>query len=89
MKNPKFEQSQFDLIKSQSLSSLDRPYTEPDVVAGLTLSRLLEEYQPGICVITSNPELAKQQLKTQLEQVKELYERFFNEPCSNCHYRRI
>ncbi|MCV9897343.1 UNVERIFIED_CONTAM: hypothetical protein E7W76_17705, partial [Cronobacter sakazakii] len=37
MKNPKFEQSQFDLIKSQSLSSLDRPYTEPDVVAGLTL----------------------------------------------------
>ncbi|MCG2952683.1 insulinase family protein, partial [Escherichia coli] len=27
MKKPSFEQSQFDLIKSQSLASLDRPYT--------------------------------------------------------------
>lgn len=78
MKNPKFEQSQFDLIKSQSLSSLDRPYTEPDVVAGLTLSRLLEEYQPGDLRYHFEPELAKQQLKNATqEQVKELYERFF------------
>ncbi|MGB9037789.1 MAG: insulinase family protein, partial [Acinetobacter calcoaceticus] len=78
MKNPKFEQSQFDLIKSQSLSSLDRPYTEPDVVAGLTLSRLLEEYQPGDLRYHFEPELAKQQLKSATqEQVKELYERFF------------
>lgn len=45
MKNPKFEQSQFDLIKQQTLSSLDRPYTEPAVVAGMTLSRVLEKYQ--------------------------------------------
>ncbi len=30
LKNPTFEQSQFDLIKSQSLASLDRPYTEPE-----------------------------------------------------------
>lgn len=78
MKNPKFEQSQFDLIKSQSLSSLDRPYTEPDVVAGLTLSRLLEEYQPGDLRYHFEPELAKQQLKNATqEQVKELYEHFF------------
>ncbi|HAV5934773.1 TPA: insulinase family protein [Acinetobacter baumannii] len=78
MKNPKFEQSQFDLIKSQSLSSLDRPYTEPDVVAGLTLSRLVEEYQPGDLRYHFEPELAKKQLKnvTQ-EQVKELYQHFF------------
>ncbi len=36
VKAPTFEQSQFDLIKSQSISSLDRPYTEPDTVAGMT-----------------------------------------------------
>ncbi|MBJ9720758.1 insulinase family protein [Acinetobacter calcoaceticus] len=78
MKNPKFEKSQFDLIKSQSLSSLDRPYTEPDVVAGLTLSRLLEEYQPGDLRYHFEPELAKQQLQNATqEQVKELYENFF------------
>lgn len=47
MKNPKFEQSQFDLIKLQSLSSLDRPYTEPETVSSLTIARLLETYQPG------------------------------------------
>jgi len=40
MKSPAFEQTQFDLIKSQSLASLDRPYTEPDTVAALTLARL-------------------------------------------------
>ncbi len=42
VKAPSFEQSQFDLIKSQSLSSLDRPYTEPDTVSAMTLSRLVE-----------------------------------------------
>lgn len=47
MKSPKFEQSQFDLIKLQSLSSLDRPYTEPETVSSLAIARLLETYQPG------------------------------------------
>ena len=78
MKHPKFEQSQFDLIKSQSLSSLDRPYTEPDVVAGLTLSRLLEVYQPGDLRYHFEPDLAKQQLTGVTQaQVKQLYDQFF------------
>ncbi len=79
MKNPKFEQSQFDLIKSQSLSSLNRPYTEPETVAALTISRLIETYQPGDLRYHFEPELAKKQMQAAtVEQVKKLYQDFFN-----------
>ncbi len=78
LKNPKFEQSQFDLIKSQSLSVLDRPYTEPETVAALTMTRLLETYQPGDLRYHFEPELSKQQIKAAtVEQVKKLYQNFF------------
>ncbi|WP_347460678.1 pitrilysin family protein [Acinetobacter thermotolerans] len=78
LKNPTFEQTQFDLIKSQSLSSLERPYTEPDTVTGLTFARLVERYEPGDLRYHFEPELAKQQYQTATrEQVQELYQRFF------------
>ncbi len=78
LKKPKFEQSQFDLIKSQSLSALDRPYTEPETVAALTMTRLLETYQPGDLRYHFEPELSKQQIKAAtVEQVKKLYQNFF------------
>ncbi len=78
LKNPKFEQSQFDLIKSQSLSSLDRPYTEPETVAALTMTRLLETYQPGDLRYHFEPDFSKQQIKAAtVEQVKKLYQDFF------------
>ena len=78
LKKPKFEQSQFDLIKSQSLSALDRPYTEPETVAALTMTRLLETYQPGDLRYHFEPDLAKQQIKAAtVEQVKKLYQDFF------------
>lgn len=78
MKNPKFEQSQFDLIKLQSLATLDRPYTEPETVAALTISRLLETYQAGDLRYHYEPELAKKQIKSMTnQQVKDLYQKFF------------
>nr|WP_174506244.1 pitrilysin family protein [Acinetobacter sp. Marseille-Q1620] len=78
MKNPKFEQSQFDLIKSQSLGDLDRPYTEPDVVAAMTMARLLETYKQGDLRHHFEPEYAKTQLKAATtDQVKALYKKFF------------
>lgn len=78
LKNPKFEQTQFDLIKSQSLSSLNRPYTEPETVAALTISRLLEKYQPGDLRYHFEPELAKKQIsEATVDQVKQLYQDFF------------
>lgn len=78
IKNPKFEQTQFDLIKSQSLSALNRPYTEPDTVAGLTMARHLEIYEPGDLRYHFEPELSKSQLEAaKLEQVKALYLDFF------------
>ncbi|NHB58267.1 insulinase family protein [Acinetobacter sp. 194] len=78
MKNPKFEQSQFDLIKSQSLSSLDRPYTEPGTVSAMALSRLTEIYKPGDLRYHFEPDFAKQQLKLATnDQVKALYQQFF------------
>ena len=78
LKNPKFEQTQFDLIKSQSLSSLDRPYTEPSTVAGMTLSKLLETHKPGDLRYHFEPELAKKELQAATnDQVKQLYKQFF------------
>lgn len=78
LKKPKFEPSQFDLIKSQSLSALDRPYTEPETVAALTMTRLLETYQPGDLRYHFEPEFSKQQIKAAtVEQVKTLYQNFF------------
>ncbi|OTG81614.1 M16 family metallopeptidase [Acinetobacter sp. ANC 4648] len=78
MKNPKFEQSQFDLIKLQSLASLDRPYTEPETVAALTIARLIEIYSPGDLRYHFEPELAKKQIQAATNtQVKDLYKKFF------------
>lgn len=78
MQNPKFEQSQFDLIQQQSLSLLDRPYTEPATVAALTMARLLERYQPGDLRYHFEPEFAKKQMRAATnEQVKALYKDFF------------
>ena len=78
MKNPKFEQSQFDLVKLQSLSSLDRPYTEPETVSALTIARLLETYQPGDLRYHFEPELSKQQINAATNaQVKDLYAKYF------------
>ncbi|MEB5929867.1 M16 family metallopeptidase [Acinetobacter schindleri] len=85
LKNPTFEQSQFDLIKSQSLSSLDRPYTEPDTVTSLTFARLLERYEPGDLRYHFEPDLAKQQINAATrEQVQQLYQRFFK-----THHARV
>lgn len=78
LKNPTFEQSQFDLIKTQTLSALNRPYTEPETVAALTMSRLLETYPAGDLRYHFEPELAKKQITAAtVEQVKKLYQDFF------------
>ncbi len=78
LKNPAFSQREFDLIKSQSLSSLDRPYTEPETVASLTLARLVEKYQPGDLRYHFEPDQAIQQLKAATnEQVQQLYRQYF------------
>jgi zinc protease len=52
-------QTEFDLAKNQSLSALDRPYTEPDVVSSMAISKILEIYQPGDLRYHFEPELAK------------------------------
>jgi zinc protease len=83
LSKPAFEQSEFDLIKEQTLASLDRPYTEPDVVAGLTLARATEIYPPGDIRYHFEPDLAKTQLQAATrEQVVALYQQFFNTPYS-------
>lgn len=78
LKQPKFEQKEFDLIRTQSLQGLDRPYTEPDVVAGLVLSRLTEQYQAGDLRYHFEPDLAKKELEqVSNDQIKALYKQFF------------
>lgn len=77
LKSPTFEQSQFDLIQSQTLASLNRPYTEPSVVSQMTLAKLLERYTPGDLRYHFEPELAKKSF-TQMTraQVQKLYQDF-------------
>ena len=78
MNNPKFEQTQFDLIKSQTLSSLNRTYTEPATVAALTIARIVEKYQPGDLRYHFEPELAKKQVTSITnDNVKSLYKQYF------------
>ncbi len=66
LKTPAFEQSQFDLIKSQTLSSLDRPYTEPDTVSSLTMARTIEIYQPGDLSSISSQNWPKNSIRKRL-----------------------
>ena len=85
LKNPIFEQSQFDLIKSQTLSSLNRSYTEPDTVVGLAFSRLVEQYQPGDLRYHFEPDFAvKQYQAATRDQVVALYKEFFE-----THHARV
>ncbi|WP_038342039.1 M16 family metallopeptidase [Acinetobacter sp. A47] len=78
LKQPKFSQTEFDLAKNQSLSVLDRPYTEPAVVASMTLSKILEIYQPGDLRYHFDPDFAKKQISDVTQaQVKQFYDQFF------------
>ena len=71
-----FSQTQFDLIRSQQLASLNRPYTEPQTVAGMTLARLTERYAPDDLRYHFEPERAKLALqKLRREDVVALYNR--------------
>lgn len=57
---------------------MDRPYTEPEVVAGLTLSRLIERYPAGDLRYHFEPEFAKKQLEQVTnQQVKDFYQKYF------------
>ncbi len=78
LKQPKFDVTEFDLIKAQSLQQLDRPYTEPDVVAGLTLARLTEQYPIGDLRYHFEPKVVQQQLsQVSQKDVQGFYQRYF------------
>ncbi len=78
LKKPAFSQTEFDLIKAQSLQSLDRPYTEPEVVAGLTLDRLTEQYPVGDLRYHFEPKVAEQQLQQVTNaQIQQFYQQYF------------
>ena len=77
LKNPSFEQTQFDLIRSQSLASLDRPYTEPSTVSSLTLARLLERFPEGDLRHHAEPTLLKKSYEQATRQdVVDLYQKY-------------
>lgn len=79
LKQPKFEDKEFELIRQQTLASLDRAYTEPDTVAALKLAQLVEQYQPGDMRYHFDPELSKARLnQASNAQIKAFYQEFFN-----------
>ena len=69
---------QFDLIKGQSLSALDRPYTEPNMVAGLTMSARPRFISRVTFAIILNLNWQKQIQAATREHVVALYQQFFN-----------
>lgn len=78
LRSPTFDQIEFDLAKQQTLAGLDRPYTEPDVVAGLTLMRTLERYPVGDLRYHFEPKHSQAQFQRATRaQVHALYEKFF------------
>jgi zinc protease len=79
LKHPKFSQQEFDLAKAQTLQSLEQPLTEPATVSALTLSRLLERYQPGDIRYHVEPERLKKTVAAiKLGQVKDFYQQFIS-----------
>lgn len=78
LKTPLFPQSEFNLIQQQALSALNRPYTEPNILANLTINRLTENYQPGDLRYHFEPELQKKQIQAATRNdVVKLYQQFF------------
>lgn len=78
LKQPRFDETEFNLAQSQTLASLDRPYTEPDFVASLALSRAIEVYDLGDLRHHFEPEYNKAQFKhITRQQVVNLYEKYF------------
>ncbi|WP_407412349.1 M16 family metallopeptidase [Acinetobacter sp.] len=79
LKQPKFEDKEFELIRNQTLAALDRPYTEPDTVMGFKLAEILEQYQPGDFLYRFDPELSKADLKRATNaDIQAFYQQFFN-----------
>lgn len=79
LKQPKFEQQEFELIRDQILATLDRSYTEPNAVLTLKLGQILEQYQPGHVLYHTDPERSKVEIKNLTNaQVKAFYHEFFN-----------
>lgn len=74
LQNPAFDAEDYEVNKSASLSALDRPYTEPSVVARMTLNRMTELYPEDDYLHHFEPELAKKEIeRSDLAQVKQFY----------------
>lgn len=79
LKQPKFDDKEFKLIRQQTLAMLDRPYTEPDTVMSFKLAEILEQYQPGDFLYRFDPELSKTELKRVTNaDIQAFYREFFN-----------
>lgn len=75
LRNPAFDPEDYEINKSAALSALERPYTEPNAVADLTLTRMTELYGEGDFLYHFEPGLSKKQLQlSDLAQVKQLYD---------------
>lgn len=78
LQNPAFDSEDYQVNKASDLATLERSYTEPETVSGLTLSRLTDFYDVNDVRHELLPEQLKQQLQaSNLAQVKQLYQNLF------------
>ncbi len=71
---PLFDDEDYEVNKTSALASLEQPYTEPEIVASLTMNRATEIYQEGDLFYHFEPELLKRQLNASNNaQVKQFF----------------
>lgn len=78
IEQPDFDEKEFNLLKQQTLANLDRPYTDPSIVANLVINRQLEQYQVGDFRYHFEPKDAvKAYQAVTRQQIKDSYQTFF------------
>lgn len=77
IKQANFDQSEFELLKKQRLSNLERSFTEPKPVSEIQMGRLLEQYSPEDLRYHFEPKhLYSQYQAVTQKQLKLLHQRF-------------
>lgn len=78
VRNPAFPEAEFDIVKDQRLTSLEESRSEPQALATLELSRLMEPWEPGHPNYTETIDEAVAAVEeTTLEDTRAFYQEFW------------
>jgi zinc protease len=79
LKNPAFGQKEFDLLKQEELTGIENGKSEPQNLASIEMSRIMNPKPKGHVQYTATIEESLEDTKnTQLEDVKNFYSNYYN-----------